>query len=248
MRRLLTAVGLLVALSPGPTRADQDGWTLTVEPYAWLPFDITGELTVGDVNVPFEVDPSAVFDRLELGVAGRIEAWYRRLGLIGDFQYLRLGEEGTVRGTPYDATLDELLADAILAWRLAQFGDRPPGAPGAALELGLGLRTVWISGDASLGDNSAEDSVVVPRPVVMLQVPIRLAERLALRVRGQATGPILWGWTVLGLLEVDVSRFALELGYRYDGVRYDGDDPVELDLDAHGPYLGLGIRFGGKRY
>ncbi len=40
-----------------------------------------------------------------------------------------------------------------------------------------------------------------------------------------------------------MSRFAFRLGYAYDQYRYTGD-LAKRDVSAHGPYLGIGIRFG----
>lgn len=90
-RRVMATLLSAMAASPARAAGEEPGWTFTLDPYAFVPIGVTGELTAGDVTVLFDADLSDLLDKLRFAFAARGEAWGDRWGLILDAQSMRTG-------------------------------------------------------------------------------------------------------------------------------------------------------------
>ena len=93
----LGLIGMLFAFaSLGAARAqsgyDEGEWRFTLAPYLWLPVKTTGESTVDGITAPVDLsisDTIEIADKL-FGLAGRVEAWYDRYGVVVEGYYFAL--------------------------------------------------------------------------------------------------------------------------------------------------------------
>ena len=236
-----------VAAAQGPATATvvgvapeiPSGWRFEVQPFAWLPVNVTGDATVRDRRVPFDVSGEDIIDKLELLASLRFEAWNGHYGLALDGIYTRMGSERTAGNLPFDLTARTFQGDVLGGYRV---GPGPLGDSAMMLDLFTGIRVVNLSQDLEIGgaDLSADQTEV--KGVGAVRGLIRLSRVWVVGARALAAGPDLTWSAGLGF-EADVSLLAIKFGYAFEDVSVESDR-LELDTFAHGPYVGLGIRFG----
>ncbi len=75
--------------------ADEMPWQFNVEPFLYLPFGANGDITVRDINVPFNAGIGDIFDAivndLNFAAFGRVEAWNGPWGIFFSGAYMNLG-------------------------------------------------------------------------------------------------------------------------------------------------------------
>ena len=71
-----------------------EGWRYEIDPYAWLPVNVSGDATVRNRDIPVDAGLGDLTENLELGAAARFEAWNGRFGLIADGTFLKVGQSG----------------------------------------------------------------------------------------------------------------------------------------------------------
>lgn len=200
------------------------------------PWDIR-DAAVGERTSDVDVTVGDLFDELQLAAELRFEAWRGPWGLMIDTSYARLGDSLESTLGDVDLTSRSFIGDALVGARVLR-------SETASLDFLAGGRIVWLDQDIDVGSASFGASKMIPKDLVGVQVPVQLSQDWGLLLRGQMDAPDL-GWSVVGLVEFDVSRVAIRAGYRYDRINYD-HDRLSLTVHAHGPYLGVGIRFGGE--
>ena len=228
-----------------PLPIELAGWRFDIQPYAYVPLQVTGHVTVRDREVPIDITLADIVDHLSFAAMLHAEAWKGRLGLILDTVYTRTGADGTLpRGEPFDVTSKAVMVDAHVGFAVGSWRLRGPSRPAAlSIELDLGGRLFWNDADLDLGPLHLSKGDTSGLMVVGARIPVRLSDGWLVFASSNLGFPDIQ-WMVTGGGELDLSRtWALRLAYRATGIDRDGKDPG-LDVISHGPYLGVGIRFG----
>ena len=217
----------MTGLALAATARAQEGWSLVVEPYLWVPA-LEGEGSAdGSAEVDFAIDyPGELSAALPLVL--RLEApggsTWRLDGLYARWR----DDDGSAR------TETELsLLEAGFGWPLSEAWDLTAGLRGVELELDVALGSV---------DSNASEAWVDPWIGGSGDVP--LGAGWSLRTWGDVGGFGVgsdFTWQAAALVGWGSSRWRLELGYRALAVEFDDDD-LETELLAHGPILGLALR------
>lgn len=249
MRARMIVLLSLVIGAPRVAAADDlvepellDGWRMQFEPYGFIPVQTTGDLTVRGMNVPIDVNIGDVVDKLQFAGQGRFEAWKRWMGFVFDGTYIQTGSSRSTPGGEMISTSartfigDFLFGVRALTWRGTATN------PTFAVEVLGGVRVDHLDARASVGDLMMDQSDWRVNGVIAVETPLRINEKWAFVARGAlgVRGPY---WTVLGGMEYDLSKeWLVNLSYRADWIRIGGSP--SLDITQHGPFIGLGFRFG----
>lgn len=119
---------------------------LELTPWIWA-MSIDGDLTIGERTAAVDADFVEVLENSDslIGLAGRLELWYGRVGAFVDGAYARIGVDDipTQRGT-VDVETEIAIVDFAVQYRLVQ-------APGGAEGSGRGLTLDLYAGGAVHG-------------------------------------------------------------------------------------------------
>jgi hypothetical protein len=241
--RSILIVMLLAATAEAQLPPDEvTDWRLELQPYLFLPVDTTGDLVIGGMEVPVNVSLGDITDKLQYVAQFRLEAWKKRLGVVLDTTWAQLGNARDTRnGAPVAYSSRAFTGDMFGAARAFAFrGEKT--YPVVSLELEAGVRLKHTKSAVEVGPlmRDADDWRVAG--LVGLRVPFRVARLWLVSARAQMSvpGP---DWMVNGGFTYTITpQWGVEVSYRVDGLNSD-DDP-EVDLIAHGPYVGFGFRFG----
>lgn len=249
---LLTISAALGFAHPAAAAAaadEDDAFHFTITPYLWLPSAST-TLKVSDepVEVETNTDGFNVFDNLDLALLACGEVRKGKIGLVYDFQYVKLSGDGTAnlgRGT--DIGVDVKFADATL-----ELGYRVIDEEQFSLTALAGARVMWadvgIDIDTSLpgsGFSGDQDKTWVD-PVVGALLRYRFADKWAFNgygdIGGFGVGSDLT-FQVMGTFSYSFNdHFAIQAGYRYWSVDFEDGD-FKFDANLHGPLIGLTFTF-----
>jgi opacity protein-like surface antigen len=215
---------------------DDKGWRFELQPYAFIPFGIDGDFTVGDRTVDVDLETSDVFDALTFAAQVRFEAWKHRFGLMVDASYFRTEDELTAPMLPpIDLTAEQYVGDVLAALRLGP-------SEWAGLELYAGVRGVSLRNEIEIGQE-----IVIDRDdryakfLGGAQISLPLARGVGIELRGFVNAPDV-GWSLAGVATFHASWLVLRLGYRWDRINHESIDAA-IDADYHGPYVGVGLRW-----
>jgi len=218
-------------------------WTFDTTFYGWLA-GIDGSVGVGRFSRDFEADFGDIFDNLDLGLMGAIEARNGRWGLLTNLVYVKTSSDFTGRfggTTDFDSTY--FLAEFAAAYRLT----RDPMAKGQ-LDVLAGLRYQNVSlditgprGSSVDGDRNALD------PLVGLRYAFPLSTKLYASLEGDVGGFGVdsdFTWNVIGILGYRMSsKMDFVLGYRYFDQSFSGDNNKSLDFAMFGPLVGVRLHW-----
>ena len=218
---------------PPPPRPD--GWRYEIDPFAWLPVNVSGDVTVGKRTVAIDANLSDLTQNLELAAAASFEAWNGRFGLIASGVFLKLGQSGQLPGplgASFDATSRLFAGNLLAGWRpvVAELG----GGARLSLEIDAGARLAWLDSDLQIGSESFGGSSAVGRGLVGGRIPLRVSRGFGLGVRGGVYFPGV-GWSSLGWVEVDPLKWlGVTVAYRAERLELTSDR-ASLSATAHGP-------------
>lgn len=259
-RQAALLAACLAGLAFGPAQAQPapaGSWQFEATPYLFAS-GLSGRTGVGAVSADVDASFSDILENFDSGFMAAVEARKGPWGLAFDGVYFRLkGQEtsawqgpggiGSLTGT-LEATVTQQIYQFAVAYRTVDTATKVD-LIGAAryTQLDTDLNLVATTGGLLPGGArtvSAEASWW--DPVIGVRV----------------LAPIAQGWTFMGYADVggfgagsDLTfqlmaganwqfskALSAKLGYRYFYQDYDKDGFV-WDMAAHGPYLGLGIRF-----
>lgn len=252
-------VVILAAASITPVHAadaDEDRWQVELTPYLFAAglYGSTGTSQVlADVNMSFE----DIVENLEAGLMGTLEVRRRRWGFIVDALFFELGDQRASSwqgpaGTG-SATGELGVTAAMQMYQLSgayRIGDGVPtdliaGARYTQIDTDLSL-TVTTGGVLPGGTRSLSASQSWWDPVIGVRVAVPFAQRWSALLYGDvggfSVGSDLTYQAIAGVNWQFSEHVSAKVGYRYLYSDYAKDGFV-WDMAAHGPYLGLGIRF-----
>jgi hypothetical protein len=221
---------LLVAACAWPlARADaQERWSFEVEPYVWIP-DLEGEGTAGDApEVDFVFDyPGGLSAALPLAL--RLDAPGPSSFRL-DVLYARwTDDEGSV-----ETESDLSLLDAGYGYAL-----------GESFDVTAGLRAIELGLDVETGGEDADASEAWIDPWVGARGGRALGGGWSLTAFGDVGGFGIgsdFTWQAAAYAGWSSGRWRIDFGYRALSVEFDDDD-LDTELLAHGPIVGVGVRF-----
>jgi opacity protein-like surface antigen len=242
--RPLAALAVLVAAAP----ADAQGWSGTATLYGWLPV-ITGDQEGPDGEPVIDLDGKDVLEALDVAAFATGEVRRDRFGLMLDFAYTDLGSDAEAE-PPFtaEASVATTVWFAAVAgtWRLQGTSDRFVDA-----YAGVRYYDASLDFDLSLLDDRVDRSLDADAtwfdPLVGVKGRYPLSDRWSLYGLGDIGGFGIDGSSDLtwqaysGLNFAFTDRFVGNFGYRYMAIDY--DDEITLDVELHGPVLGLTYRF-----
>lgn len=225
-------------------------WTGTLTIYGWLPAvdgDVTASSSGDSASASF--DAADLLDSLDFAAFATGELRHGRFGLIVDTVYTALSNSKTAPGpfaTRVDGDVTLLLVTAAGAWRFYQ-------TQASFVDLLAGFRFNY----ADLGISTHRDA---PRPIsrsvsgnqawldplIGIRIGTAVTERISLQafadIGGFGMGSELTYEFYLGASYAFSPRTRLEIGYRFLAIDYSADR-AKVDIQLHGPTLGLAVGF-----
>lgn len=247
LRRCRPAV--LAAALALPLSAGAEELTGEVVLYGWLPA-ISGTLKTTHFKNSTEISEGDVLDALQFSAMGSAELHYGRWGFLADAVYSKTSTGGELplalpfpTSTHVESKL--LMLSGAALYRVAEWEN------GAWIEGLAGLRYISskaeIQVDGPFGfsrKGSSEDDWVDPLIGVRGHVPLSASVGLTALadIGGFGLGSDL-AWELFAGLDYALNeRFVAKLGYRYLSIEQ-SQDGSRLDIDLHGPAIGMAARF-----
>jgi hypothetical protein len=222
-----------------------DTWQIKFIPYGWFA-GADGDITAGGVTRSFDADFDDIFDKLNIGLMGRVEAWRNRWGITTDFLYLDLESESQIGPVTVDADSELFSLEfgggyCVGKWPLG----KTEAHKHIAFDALAGGRYTRIDNEIELGApigakvSDDEDTV---SPYIGGRVKVMISDRFSIAVRGDVGGfdvgdAELLGNLVVGLGYEITDIFSAKVGYRWFWI-----ETENADIEISGPILGLGIR------
>jgi hypothetical protein len=258
MRARLAGVlgaGLLVLAVASTARAADDdpaAWHLTFTPYFWAA-GLYGDVTVRGVSADLDASFVDLLDNTDtlVGLEGHVEVTRGRLGVYGDFFYVKSKVEDAGR-TGVDVTNRMWFVEFGAQYRLVDTTlDR---VPGITFDLYAGGRYTSLELDLDTsGAPSANQQVDWIDPLVGGRLGVHFSEHWFLLFAGDVGGFGVGSdlaWSVTGLLGYKWQGAGLEwsvlAGYKALAQDYStgsGTRRFQWDVTMHGPVLAFSIRF-----
>lgn len=248
----VTAAGIILITSGAVAQAQDvaGDWSGNLTLYGWVP-GIKGDQTFPSGDPLIDLSGKDVLDALEGAFFGAAELRRGRLGLLFDFMYADLEQDGFATGTiipgaaPANANADTTLkvGTAALAYRAYETEQHVVDVYG-------GLRYYDVQADftfqiPSIGFESALDASSSWTDVIFgLRGQVQLTDKWSLAglvdVGGFGIGSSSQlSWQALVTADYAFSdRLTGRIGYRQMGIDNKSND-LNLDLDLGGPVIGL---------
>lgn len=248
----ITAAGIILITSGAAAQAQDiaDDWSVQLTLYGWVP-GIKGDQTLPSGDPLIDLGPTDVLGALEGAFFGAAEFRRGRWGLIFDFMYADLEQDGIATGTiipgaaPANATAAATfkVATAALAYRVLEAGTQ-------FVDIYGGLRyydveAVFTFKIPSIGFETARAaSSTWTDAIIGLRGQVQLTDQWSLTgladVGGFGIGSSSeFSWQALITADYAFSdRLTGRIGYRHMGIDNISND-LNLDLDLGGPVIGL---------
>lgn len=252
--RLTVTAAALAALLPAAASAQDgilQGWDHgQVSIYGWLP-GITGEEEAPDGEPFVKLDSIDVLDALQMAFFGAAEIRRDRVGLLFDFEYADLEQDGKAERTlvpdadPAEGSVGTTLtmATGAVTYRVAENDRR-------FADVYAGLRAFKVESEFdfsidSIGfefDRSGQVNWV--DPIIGLRGHTELGRGFGVSGLADVGGFGIGDssdltWQVTGTLDYAFTDSIYgRIGYRYMSIDYDAPG-LGLNLDLHGPLLGV---------
>jgi hypothetical protein len=245
--------------APGDA-SGKEKWEFSVAPYFWMS-GMSGTMTVKGVEAPADFSFNQLFDHLNMGAQGHLEARKGKWGLFFDGTYLKLSTSnntvssriGPVAG---DGKLEETIIELGGLYQLGEWALGEGKEPNTRVDLLGGARYWNIYGSVNVAvpavalfiDNSGTKQWV--DPFIGLRVSAKLSRNLRLMLRGDIGGfGVGSHFTSNGLGAFGYSfsdMITAWAGYRAMAVNYEtgsGMNKFRYDVVMYGPIVGVEFRF-----
>lgn len=253
---LVAAVVALVATGARAADAADDRWQFELTPYLFAS-GLYGTTGARGVSADIEMGFDDILDQLEAGLMGTAELRRGRWGVAFDALYFKLGDQGA-RSWQGPLGIGSLTGDLDVTTTMQMYqlsaayrvGERVPvdligAARYTTIDTDLNL-VVTTGGLLPGGTRSLSAGESWWDPVVGVRALVPLGERWSVLLYGDVggfgVGSDLTYQAIAGVNWQFSKHFSVKVGYRYLYQDFAKDGFV-WDMAAHGPYLGMGIRF-----
>lgn len=261
---VLILFGLVCPLALGQdNQVGSEEWEVQFTPYFWVA-DLEGDATLRGRTGSVDVGFSDIWDNLDIGLMGRVEAWQGKWGLYFDGLYMDLGAEFTTPLGLVSTDIDVKMAivDFGIGHRLWETGLGENNSQRLSFDLLGGARYTNLDGEIDIITNGPLSDIISGRTfgrreewveaVIGGRLRWDLNDKLAAAVRadfggfGIGEGSNL-SWNLLAGIDYQLSKnMYLKAGYRIYDIDYDsgsGTTEFGLDVQFRGPILGLTYSF-----
>jgi opacity protein-like surface antigen len=244
---------------------DADQWSVHFTPYFWIA-EIDGDATLRGRTGPAEASFSDIWDNLDFGLMGRVEAWKDRWGLVFDGLYMDLGAEFSTPQGLISADIDfkQTMLEFGIGHRLWETTVGQESDQELSFDLLGGGRYMNLEGEVDVRNNGPLSGLglAIGRtfrrreewvdPFVGGRLRWDIDEKLAAAVRfdfggfGVGDGSNLTWNLLVGIDYKLKENMSLKAGYRVFDIDYDsgsGTKEFGLDTQFRGPIFGLTIYF-----
>jgi opacity protein-like surface antigen len=254
----VAGVAMLGGADARAETAAGNGWQFEVTPYFWGA-SLNGTLAVQDVEADLDAEFEDIFENLDSAFMGTLELRRGRWGFLLDGIYFKLADEGAQSWQgpggigsatgELEATSTMHVYQLALGYRVSEevAVDVIAGARYTQLDTELDL-TVTTGGLLPGGARRVRGDEDWWDPVIGIRFLIPFGEHwtgvLYADYGGFGVGSDATYQVIAGVNWQFAKHLLLKAGYRYLYQDYEDDDEgFKWDMAAHGPYLGLGIRF-----
>ncbi|MGI9295807.1 MAG: hypothetical protein ACR2PS_17640 [Pseudomonadales bacterium] len=242
-------------------------WRFELTPYLFLPTSTEGSSVIDGVGGDLDLDLQDVLSLLQGAASVRFEAWSGNWGIITDAYYVYLNPNDTLTlPGPTSGTID-VDADIRQGWLTLLGANRIAKGTNAA------GRSYFVDAAAGVKWNSLEQTVeidvTVPpgggvtqgqtlggtetwwEPTIALRGALEVADRWTLVGLAELGGFGVNGNDLQYLVRLGADwqaweKNSLRFGWQFYGIDYSsgsGTEEFTYDVDQHGLYLGLTVRF-----
>jgi hypothetical protein len=230
------------ASSAKPDNSDpaDEGWHVDVIPYIWFA-GVHGTTGVHDHETSMHASFSDVFDYLNLGAMGAVEARYNRFLIPVDFMWIKLSDD---KALPFDAGAESAKAEFKQTIFTPGVGYRIVDRRKLKVDGRLGVRYWHINGSLKLQPTSLESNPSATADWVDAvaggKFTVLLSPKVVLAFGGDGGGGTARSdYQAFGTLGFRVSKkWLLQAGYRYMSVNYRPESTFVYDVRQSGLILG----------
>jgi hypothetical protein len=226
---------------------------IVLVPYGWLTgFSGTFGARGHETNV---TNSFAQLDKyLNFAAMGHMEVIYRdTVGLIGEFNYARLGDQTSRKGVSLDGQMSFTMSDLAAFYRLGSYSLGEQGST-VSYDLLAGARIWTLDMKLSAEYMQMDDSVHMQKtwvdPIIGARTNIHFNDTWSAELRGGVGGfgaNSTFTWDAMALIGYSFCENATLLaGYRAVGLNYEsgsGRDNFKANATLHGPIVGLSFTF-----
>ncbi len=244
----VTTPALAVKTEPAP-----NDLKLVLIPYGWI-MGFSGTFGAKGYETNVSSNFSQIDKYLNFAAMAHMEMTYRdTVGLIGDFNFAKLGDQTTRKGVALDGQMSFSMSDLAAFYRL---GTVPLGEQGstASFDLLAGARLWTLDMKLSAEYMQMDDSVHMQRswvdPIVGARTHIVFTKNWYADIRGGIGGfgaNSTFTWDAMAIVGYTFWENASVLaGYRAVGLDYEsgsGRDNFKANTTMHGPVVGLAFTF-----
>ncbi len=237
---------------PTPSPTPSPGWTILVQPIAWVP-TISTSITIpvqrpllsaavgGAISRDNTLTPSDMISKINMMLSGRVEARNDRWGVSGEIFYVRLSAPEQILASGGTLSVKQTIGQMNVFYRVMGAG------PGDSIPVDILAGARYFNFDASLDFASSFGFVLNPSvsftdPVVGLRTSFPLSDRLHLGLYGD-----------VGFGTITTNRYGAhflysfrtwdaELGYLVMNFNK-SDAGTQVNLQMSGPTLGASFKF-----
>lgn len=228
------------APKPENPSSSDDGWHVDIVPYIWFA-GVHGTSGIAGHDASIHADFSDVFNYLNLGAMGAVEARYNRILIPVDFMWIKLSDD---KALPFDEGAESVKAEFRQTILTPGIGYRIVDQQKIKVDWLMGARYWHLYGSLklqpeSLGINPSR-TVNWADAVSGGKFTILVSPKVVLTMGGDAGGATARSdYEAYGILGLRVSKkWLLQAGYRYMSINYRPASTFVYDVAQSGLILG----------
>lgn len=250
---LTCTVPVAATVSAAENASSANDLKIVLVPYGWIT-GFTGKFGARGYETNVSNSFAQIDKYLNFAAMAHMEVVYRdTVGLLGEFNYARLGDQTSRKGVGLDGQMSFTMTDLAAFYRLGNVALGQQGST-ASFDLLAGARIWTLDMKLSADYMQMGDSVHMQKswvdPTVGARTNIRFNDRWYAELRGGVGGfgaSSTFTWDAMALVGYNFWENATVLaGYRAVGLNYEsgsGRDNFKANATLHGPVVGLAFTF-----
>ena len=250
---LCLACAILGAVPASAAEGDASDLKIVLVPYGWIT-GFTGKFGARGYETNVSNSFAQIDKYLNFAAMAHMEVIYRdTVGLLGEFNYARLGDQTSRKGVALDGQMSFTMTDLAAFYRLGTFALGQQGST-ASFDLLAGARIWTLDMKLSADYMQMGDSVHMQKswvdPTIGARTNIHFSKNWYGELRGGVGGfgaSSTFTWDAMALIGYNFWENATILGgYRAVGLNYEsgsGRDNFKANATMHGPIVGMAFTF-----